>query len=211
MRETVRGDSTPNASRPMGSLEQENRRRTRRGNIQKAILGAVAAAGVLSVAAIAPVVLIAIGIIARGSLRKNRLTAISNARARLVSAGLLIYTESGLLRLTPKGETKLRELKLADFKLKRPKRWDGKWRLLIFDIREERRPTRDKVRRTLRAIGFARLQDSVWVYPYDCEDLITLLKADFKIGKDLLYLIVDTIEHDRSLRERFSLPNERIR
>ena len=54
-------------------------------------------------------------------------------------------------------------------------------------------------------IGFVRLQDSVWVYPYDCEDLIVLLKADFKIGKDVLYMIVDEMEGDTHLRKEFGL------
>lgn len=109
------------------------------------------------------------------------------------------------MRLTAKGEVKLRKLELRDFKMKRPKRWDERWRVLIFDIKERQRDTRDKVRRTLVAIGFVRLQNSVWVYPYDCEDLVTLLKVDFKIGKDLLYMIVDSIENDRWLRESFGL------
>jgi hypothetical protein len=46
----------------------------------------------------------------------------------------------------------------------------------------------------------------VWVYPYDCEDLITLLKADFKIGKDLLYVITESIENDKWLRQSFGFP-----
>ena len=54
-------------------------------------------------------------------------------------------------------------------------------------------------------IGFVRLQDSVWVYPYDCEDLIVLLKADFKIGKDVLYMIVDELQGDWERRKEFGL------
>ena len=99
----------------------------------------------------------------------------------------------------------LRTLELKDYATKKPKRWDGKWRVLIFDIPERRKSVRDKVRLTLTAIGFKRLQNSVWVYPYDCEDLITLLKADFKIGRDLLYLIVDSIENDAILRDWFDI------
>ena len=77
--------------------------------------------------------------------------------------------------------------------------------MLIFDIREERKILREKVRNTLRCIGFEKLQKSVWVYPYDCEDLITLLKADFKVGKDILYIIADKIENDRWLKKKFGL------
>jgi len=57
----------------------------------------------------------------------------------------------------------------------------------------------------LKAIGFVQLQKSVWVFPYDCEDLIILLKADFKVGKDVLYMIVDKIENDREIKKVFNL------
>lgn len=75
----------------------------------------------------------------------------------------------------------------------------------MFDIPERRRRVRTRVRQTLTTMGFYRLQDSVWVYPYDCEELIILLKADFKIGKDLLYVIADKVEHDAPLKTHFGL------
>ncbi len=96
-------------------------------------------------------------------------------------------------------------LEQSDFKIQKPKRWDKKWRVLIFDIRERQRGIRDKLRRALINIGFARLQNSVWIYPYDCEDLVTLLKADFRIGKDILYLVVDELEFDRPILKHFGL------
>ena len=52
-------------------------------------------------------------------------------------------------------------------------------------------------------IGFMRLQDSVWIYPYDCEDLIALFKADSKIGKDILYMIVEALEYDEPVKSYF--------
>ena len=187
----------------MKKMEADVRVRTRKTNIQKALLRAVASAGLLSVAILAPNMLKILG--RSGFVPKSRFKGVvSISRKRLISAGLLIYKD-GYLRLTPLGEAKLRKLEASDFKMKKPKRWDGKWLVLIFDIKERRRDTRDKIRRTLVAIGFVRLQNSVWVYPYDCEDLITLLKADFKIGKDLLYMIVDSIENERFLLENFEL------
>lgn len=183
-------------------MEAESRRRARRGEIQKIILGTVAAAGVLSVALLAPNALKMFKVFGVGSNRRGK-EIIYTSRKKLVASGLLEYASNGFLAVTKQGKKKLQELELRDYKLKKPKRWDKKWRVLIFDIKEERRPLRDKIRRTLDVIGFIRLQDSVWVYPYECEDLITLLKADFKVGKDLLYLIVDSIENDRWLKEHF--------
>ncbi|MDO8603847.1 MAG: CRISPR-associated endonuclease Cas2 [bacterium] len=189
----------------MGRLEKDSRKRTRIRNLQKIVLETVAVAGVLSVALVAPNALIVLKKL--GLSPKPRQKEIFNlSRHRLVKHGLLEYSGRGFLKLTPKGETKLRQLELYDYKIKKPRRWDKKWRVLIFDVKEERRATREKLRRTLTAIGFTRLQDSVWVYPYDCEDLITLLKADFKIGRELLYMISDSIENDQWLRESFGLP-----
>jgi CRISPR-associated endonuclease Cas2 len=186
----------------MGEMEEKSKQRTRRYTIQKVILQTVAAAGVLSIAILAPNAFQALRMFGFGK-GKRYTERINNSRTRLVENGLLEYTQKGLLKLTPKGEAKLRQLELCEYKIKKPRQWDKKWRLLIFDIKEERRPLRDKIRRTLTVIGFIRLQDSVWVYPYDCEDLVTLLKADFKIGKDVLYIIADTIENDSWLKKQF--------
>jgi hypothetical protein len=185
------------------TLEGANRKRQRRENLEKAVLGTVAAVGMVGVSLVAPNVLGAMGTL--GMLpRPGRKQAIERARDRLVTKGLLRY-EGRNLRLTKKGEAALKRIELLDYAVRKPRRWDGKWRVLIFDIPEYRRGLREKVRRTLRAIGFAHLQHSVWIYPYDCEDLMTLLKADFKIGRDMRYLIADSIEYDQAYREIFGL------
>ncbi len=61
------------------------------------------------------------------------------------------------------------------------------------------------LRRTVKSLGFFRLQDSVWVFPYDCEDFVALLKADLRVGKNALYVIVEKIENDKHLKEHFGL------
>lgn len=57
----------------------------------------------------------------------------------------------------------------------------------------------------MQSFGFYRLQDSVWVYPYDCEDVIGLLKTNLGLGSAVLYMIVEKIENDRRLREHFEV------
>lgn len=188
----------------MLSLEKEVRTRTRRNTLQRAVLGTIAAAGLLGITMVAPNALQALEKLGLIPSRRQP-EIIQSSWRRLLAAGLL-ERQGKFLRVTQKGEARLRQLELYDYKLKKPRRWDKKWRLLIFDIREERKSLRDKIRRTLISIGFARLQDSVWVYPYDCEDLITLLKADFRVGKDVLYIIADAIENDHQLRKQFGLP-----
>ncbi len=187
----------------MGKLENKNAHRRRKADLQKIILNTVAVAGVLTVGLMAPNVLGALGKLGLAPTKRHK-DAIAASRDRLVKNGLLKY-EDKKLRLTPKGEERLRHFEVRDFAFKTPKRWDGRWRVLIFDIPERRKGLRDKVRFTLSRVGFVRLQDSVWIYPYPCEDLLTLLKADFRIGRDMLYMIVDTLEYDVPFLKKFNL------
>ena len=190
----------------MGNLEKEARQRAKRKNLKKIILGTVAAAGLLSVAVVAPNVL---GAMAKLGLlpAKRQKEFIKATRERLVNKGLLEW-QGNFLKLTAKGKALLARSELNDYKIKKPRRWDGKWRVLIFDIPETKKTQREKVRRTLISIGFLRLQDSVWIYPYDCEELIAMMKAELRIGKDILYIIAENIENDAWVRRQFNLPQE---
>jgi DNA-binding transcriptional regulator PaaX len=175
----------------MGQLEKKNGVRRRKENLQKIILGTVSTVGVLSISLVAPNVIGAmkkLGILPR--LRQKEY--VSSSASKLVKRGLLKF-KNGYYQLTD------------NYKLNRPKKWDGKWRMIIFDIPEKKKRVRKQVSTLFNQAGFYRLQDSVWVYPYDCEDIIGLLKTDFGVGKDVLYVIADEIENDHRLRQEFSL------
>jgi CRISPR-associated endonuclease Cas2 len=192
----------------MGKLEEENKKNIRATKIQKVVLRTIATAGLLSVALLAPNALQMLKLFGLDKKLKsmaNQTRSINNSRQRLVKNGLVAYSDSGFLYLTKAGEKILREIENRDFKIKKPKKWDRKWRILIFDIKERNRDIRNKIRNTLVSIGFIKLQQSVWVYPYDCEDLITLLKADFEVGKEILYIIADRIENEKVLLNYFGL------
>lgn len=183
----------------MGKLEERNKKE----NLQRLILNSVATVGILSIGLIAPNVIRAMS--KMGILPKQRQREyISSSAAKLAKRGLLKF-ENGSYQLTTEGEKVLRRWKLSSFESKKPKKWDGKWRMIIFDIPEKKRRVRKQITLLFNQAGFHRLQDSVWVYPYDCEDIIGLLKTDFGIGKDVLYVIANEIENDRRLRYEFGL------
>lgn len=186
------------------SLEAELAKEIRKSKIQKAILGTVAVAGIMAVAVVAPNIFSAF----RQPFTRQQKYKTNRTIDKLVKAGLLTWekTDRGTFtRLTSKGEKILDEVERSNFNLKKPKHWDQRWRVIIFDIPEKRKVVRERIRYTLMQIGFIRLQDSVWIYPYDCEELILLLKADFKIGKDIIYMIVEKLEGDRHLRNHFNI------
>lgn len=187
----------------MGKIEEKSRKKSKRKNLQYAILQTVATVGVLSIGLVAPNVIKALGKL--GILPNDRQREyVASSASKLVKRGLLSYSGKKYC-LTPDGEKLLHRWQFADFRLQKPKRWDKKWRVIIFDIPEKKKHIRNQITMLFRQAGFWRLQDSVWVYPYDCEDVVTLLKTDFNIGKYLLYLIVDELENDKHLQQYFVL------
>jgi len=187
----------------MGKLEENNKKRVKRKHLQKLVLEIVSDVGMLSLALLAPNVIKSMRKL--GIIPKDRETEyITSSASKLVKRGLLFY-DGKKYCMTSRGESLLRQWQFADFKLTQPLKWDKKWRVIIFDIPEKKRKVRDQIRVLFKSAGFYLLQDSVWVYPYDCEDVLTLLKSEMGVGKNILYLIVDELENDKYLRQFFSL------
>ena len=195
----------------MEYLEKEIKNKDKRKNIQKIILNMIFSVGIIGVAVVAPNVLSVIRQIEGDFKRKKNIKySINDSFDRLVKKELIEIIEINgkkVVRVTPKGEQSLSFLEKHNYKIKIPKKWDGRWRVVIFDIKETRSKTRFKLRQTLSEVGFIKLQNSVWIYPYDCEDIVSLLKVDFKLGQDLLYMIVEKLENDWKLKKLFNLPN----
>ncbi len=110
---------------------------------------------------------------------------------------------SDTYQLSEKGKIFL--WKLKKYRYIQNKNWDGKWRVVCFDIFERHRTKRDQFRHELKEIGFIQLQQSVWVYPFACEDYIELLKTHYTFGKNVRYMIVDFINDDKNLKQFFKL------
>ena len=186
----------------MGALEKEVRKGKRLGYVQKALLMTAVIGGLILIGGVPR--------ISFGNRNKYRFrNQAKTALIRLAQKGYVVFvSENGkrYARVTPFGKRILavEQQKAAHALLKR-KRWDKRWRVVIFDIPEIRRKTRDQLRETMREAGFYHLQDSVWLYPYDCEDFIALLKADLRIGYAVLYMIVEKIENDSKLKEHYQL------
>lgn len=187
----------------MSKLEEKSRKRSKKKNLQQIILDTVAITGLLTIGLLAPNV---IGAMDKLGLIPNRRQKeyISSSASKMVKKGLLKYNGK-FYELTSSGKERLTKWEFTNFKLHKPKKWDRKWRVIIFDIPDKKRRVRDQIRYLFKTAGLYLLQESVWVYPYDCEDIIALLKTDFGVGKNLLYLIVEEIENDKHLREAFDL------
>lgn len=102
--------------------------------------------------------------------RDLKQSELSREIKRLRERGLIDFVNDEKLayRLTDKGKQKTiwENLNLDGGK------WDGRWRLVIFDIPEKRRQARNLLRDSLKKWGFTHWQQSVWVTKKNCTKVL---------------------------------------
>ncbi len=114
------------------------------------------------------------------------------------------------IELTEKGKLKaleyyfIRKLEIVE------KKWDGRWRMLIFDIPEKLRNGRDALRRKIKKLGFNELQKSVFVIPYECKKEIDMVVSYFDLQPYVHYGILEIAgeETNQKLKKAFGLKTE---
>ena len=93
--------------------------------------------------------------------------------------------------LTPQGVARALEVKrVLKGKQKRP---DGKWQMIIFDIPEKRRGARDSFRIALIDLGYEKLQESVWVSPYDVAEETEKVTRDHNLDSYIRTFLIEEI------------------
>lgn len=95
------------------------------------------------------------------------------------------YNNNLILKLTDKGreETLLR-------KILKDETWDGKWRIIIFDIPEKHRKVRNVLRSKLKTWGFSQWQKSAWASKKNIADLLRQFVK--QIGVDKWVLVIES-------------------
>lgn len=80
------------------------------------------------------------------------------------------------IRLTSQGTKRItRDFPLLSLQ---KRKWDKKWRVVIFDIEEVNRSARDRLRKRLKELGFGMIQKSVFVSPHDIiQDLLEFIET----------------------------------
>ncbi len=89
---------------------------------------------------------------------------------RLREKGFVEFTDDKelILRLTDSGKDRALWAKMRTG----DKKWDRRWRLVIWDIPEKRRQARDLLRFKLKQLGFRKWQQSIWASKINCTKLL---------------------------------------
>jgi len=111
------------------------------------------------------------------------------------------YDGSVIVSLTEKGKLRALNIIFRNFK-NRKEKWDGKWRMIAFDIPNVCKKGRDAIRYRMKLGGFYMLQDSLFLYPYDCQREMAALVNLFKLEKYVRFGLLEFIDNEKEIREK---------
>ena len=107
--------------------------------------------------------------------------------------------------LTDKGNKRILKYDIDKIEIKKPNRWDKLWRLVIFDIPEDKNLGRKALVAKLKELGFYPMQKSVFIHPHECKDEIYFITEMFELAPYVRFLRVKDIDVELDLKERFRL------
>lgn len=133
-----------------------------------------------------------------------------SATKRLREAGLIVK-KADIFYLTEKGEKEAfwanmnLEFHSYSAKKKIPPKWDGKWRIIFFDVPEKKKQHRNYLRSIIKGVGFKEFQKSIWVYPHKVPDFLIEILQEDNILPYTRFLTTNNIDYDDDLKSMFSL------
>lgn len=170
--------------------------------VAKTIIIALGIVGVVSVVAVAPGLGKIIPLLQKVDTRR-----INQEVSRLYKRGLveIVKRKNGVeeIRLTKKGKDMLSQYSIDQLKVEKPSKWDGKWRVVIFDIPVAKNKSRELLRRKMKQLGFYKLQNSVFVHPYPCLEVVEFIREYFGVKAEVEYIEAENLESQNKLINHF--------
>ena len=183
--------------------------RFRGKSLALAVLSAAAIGGIAFVAICAPNALQVLGRRYQRdewwSRREAERRRIREALERLRKRRLVVFEQRGhetYIRVTEEGRQHLRQLDFDAMTFERPKRWDGVWRIIIFDIPEKKASQRKSLRDKFHELGFYQLQKSAWIFPYECHDEVDFIARFLDVERHLTHVETRSLERQEGEARR---------
>ncbi len=175
--------------------------------ISKCILKMIGVAGLITIAVMAPN---ALQILKLFDTDKKRYKphSIYKAFKRLETQKLVEIKEINdrvVISITEKGKKRLLKYDIDDMEIKRPKKWDQKWRIIAFDVPEKQKNAREALRHKLVDLDFYPLQKSLFVYPFPCQNEIDFIAEIFQIQNCIVFLETNKINNEDKIRKYFKI------
>ena len=116
-----------------------------------------------------------------------------------------ITSDKSNYTLSLKGIRLLNEEAVWSLTISKPKVWDKKWHLVLFDIPKDKRKRRDAFRLRLKELGLVLYQNSVWIYPYPLQNTIEQIAAFYALHGCVSFITADALTGEKNLLQHFKL------
>lgn len=167
------------------------------GGITKAILLALGTGAIIGIALLFPGVGYLYKEFTRARWNQVKKRGILNATIRRLERQKLISWKEvdgqRIIQLTERGKKKVLQYNIDNLKLNKQEKWDGSWRVIVFDVPEKKRVARDLLRKKLKEMKFYKWQKSVFLTPWECKDEIDFLRHTFEIAPYVQYVLAKEI------------------
>lgn len=110
-----------------------------------------------------------------------------------------------IVEITDAGKRRILKYALDELVIDKPKFWDGKWRMVSYDIPSNLKRLRQIFREYLSTWNFYPLHESVFLHAYPCIKQVVFLREYLGIGEYVRIFLVSQIENDTPFREFFGV------
>ncbi len=168
-------------------------------------LAVIAILGIVTVAAVAPNLLIAID---KFFIRKHK-RRLTHAEKEEKTAQTIYYLKrhglihlkqqkgDWIINLTKLGNARITRLQFDLMHIAKPTGWDGKWWLVAGDIpTKTHRHWADLLRKKLKKLGFYSLQRTLWLYPYNPIKEINIVVGYYHLQRFITIMEIAQLDVD---------------
>lgn len=174
----------------------------------KVILTLLAVGGALTIAAVAPNIFAAFGKSSkRGDYfeKNNFKSSLKYLKTQKYIKIVKKNKDEYKIYLEKKGDKRILKEIFNNLKISQSIKWDDCWRIIIFDIPDEHKWAREGFREKLKMMGFYPLQESVFIYPYDCQGELEFLCKVFNISDFVRFIKSRSLIPSNDIKNYFLL------
>ena len=142
-------------------------------------------------------------------LEKINRQALKRAIHSLYSSRLIKEEEdkdgSTTFVLGDQGKERVLKFNIEKIKIKRRKKWDKKWRMVMFDVPEKQKRLREAIRDRFQSMGLLEFQKSVFVSPFPCMDEVEFILEFFNARRYVRFVLAEEIDNELHLKQKFKI------
>lgn len=135
--------------------------------------------------------------------RHKRKKCLRQTLKRFKERGLIAKSE-GFYKITKKGVIfflRYRKLNKQDD----TRKWDGKWRLISFDVPTKNNKERNILRRALQENNFYQLHQSAWIAPHEMTKEFWRFVVLNGLNKYCKIMLIEVLDGDEEIKKHFKL------